>query len=445
MFCPNCGKELPDGAQFCTQCGTAILSKPQQSSESEPSAFTQDHNKFQQGSTILQKKSSNSWKVIIGAIGAAIILIAIIFIVRANNEKNMIRQIPWLVCDDETTDTITSYYEDYLGTSLTVGCDAEDFSVKQGSDSNTFDIVGKIEVTDISQDSRPTYDVNVTGTATTNFFRTKCSFSYQLQYQTPEIQTPEIQTPESQTPEDSSIIPIETLYQAFSSNPVSANNTYANQYLNVSGKIYDISYGTFTDIVNVNLRYNDGLDLMDAKFQFDPSDESLNNLIIGENIVLTGYLKPDGDMTWGLTFANASVYKSGSNTNNFPPEFTPIEGYSDILGEYIDEYGRVLVVSVATGEGVNYFINIYANQSDADNYASPLLEATRGTLNYRNGYMIIAFEDSSGNGLYFERDNFIEDNYTLYVHGDPYVGGCNVEPYLGTTFYMTEQYIDPMT
>lgn len=134
-----------------------------------------------------------------------------------------------------------------------------------------------------------------------------------------------------------------------------------------------------------------------------------------------------------------------SHTNDFPPIFTPIEGYSDVLGEYIDEYGRVLVVSVGTGEGVNYFINIYANQSDADNYASPLLEATHGTLDYSNGYMILAFEDSSGNGLYFERDNFIEDNYTLYVHGSPYVGGCDMEPFLDTTFYMTEQYIDPMT
>ena len=21
MFCPNCGKEIPDGSRFCTQCG----------------------------------------------------------------------------------------------------------------------------------------------------------------------------------------------------------------------------------------------------------------------------------------------------------------------------------------------------------------------------------------------------------------------------------------
>lgn len=135
---------------------------------------------------------------------------------------------------------------------------------------------------------------------------------------------------------------------------------------------------------------------------------------------------------------------TASGGNTFPPAFTPIAGYSDHLGEYIDEYGRVLVVSVGTDGGVFYSINIYANQSDANNYTTPLLEASYGTMDYHNGAMVIAFEDSSGNGLYFERDNWIEDNYTLYVHGDPYVGGCDVESYLGTTFYMTAQYIDPM-
>lgn len=135
-----------------------------------------------------------------------------------------------------------------------------------------------------------------------------------------------------------------------------------------------------------------------------------------------------------------------SNANDFPPAFTPIEGegYSDHLGEYIDKYGRVLVVSLGTDGGVYYFINIYANQSDADNHAAPLLEASYGTMDYYNGAMVIAFEDSSGNGLYFERDNWIEDNYTLYVHGNPHVGGCDVESYLDTTFYMTAQYINPM-
>lgn len=30
MFCPKCGKELPDGVQFCVHCGKAVSEKLQQ-------------------------------------------------------------------------------------------------------------------------------------------------------------------------------------------------------------------------------------------------------------------------------------------------------------------------------------------------------------------------------------------------------------------------------
>ena len=184
MFCPNCGKELPDGAKFCLFCGKVVSEESQKSQEQNPSEVsTQNQNSEntsqdssiaegkvqQQKSSILQKKKS------IVNIGVAIVLVMAIvvgiFSIRANNERDMIRQIPWAVYNDETSNKITAYYEDYLGKNLAIGCGAEDFSVEQGSDSNTFDFVGKIEVNDLSQDSRPTYFVNVTGTVTTNFFR----------------------------------------------------------------------------------------------------------------------------------------------------------------------------------------------------------------------------------------------------------------------------------
>lgn len=34
MFCPNCGTQLPDGAKFCTNCGSAISSTDTQTSNS---------------------------------------------------------------------------------------------------------------------------------------------------------------------------------------------------------------------------------------------------------------------------------------------------------------------------------------------------------------------------------------------------------------------------
>lgn len=103
--------------------------------------------------------------------------------IRAHNEQEMIRQVPWIIYDDETKEVVRSYYTDYLGNSFMVGCNAENFSVKQGVDSNSFELAGRIEVTDTSQSSRPTYNVNVTGTVTTDFFRTKSSVTFQLDYE----------------------------------------------------------------------------------------------------------------------------------------------------------------------------------------------------------------------------------------------------------------------
>lgn len=36
MFCPSCGKELPDGSQFCVQCGKPTSSTPSIQTASEP-------------------------------------------------------------------------------------------------------------------------------------------------------------------------------------------------------------------------------------------------------------------------------------------------------------------------------------------------------------------------------------------------------------------------
>ena len=289
MFCPKCGKELPDAAKFCAQCGNAIL--PNQNIPDTP-AIVPSINDSQGNNSILQNKSSNNKKVIIGAIAIAIaiVMIAVIFIIRSNNEKDMIRQIPWIICDDETEDTITAYYKDYLGESLMVICNADAFKGQWGSDSNSFNFIGKIGVTDISQDSRPTYDVKVTGTATTNFFRTKYSVSYELQYQ---------------IPEDKNVIDIKTLFQAYSSNAALADNTYANQYLNVSGTITNIRSNSYSNTVEVELGIP--TELFYIHFEFDANDTSVFNLHVGNQVQLSGYLNTGGS-TYTLKFTDASIY-----------------------------------------------------------------------------------------------------------------------------------------
>jgi uncharacterized membrane protein YvbJ len=35
MFCPNCGKEIPDGSKFCPYCGIKIAVSPELKKEEE--------------------------------------------------------------------------------------------------------------------------------------------------------------------------------------------------------------------------------------------------------------------------------------------------------------------------------------------------------------------------------------------------------------------------
>lgn len=284
MFCPNCGKELPADAMFCPNCGQSVSEKSKQPRQQELSEvlipdqssekiiqglYSVEGNMQQQPVFFKQKKSTHS-KTIIGIVIAVVVAVVSIFLIRAYNENGIIQQIHYDVCDN-SSDSIYAYYKDYLGEHISVSCESKDFSAERGSLSNSFGFTGKIRVTDtsdISQNIFPTYIVYITGTVTTDFFRTEHSLSYTLQYQ---------------VPEDKNVISMQTLYQAYSSNAASANNTYANQYLNVSGTITDIRSNTYLNTVDVVLGLpSAGIAGFYVTFEFDSTNEDVYDLKVGE-------------------------------------------------------------------------------------------------------------------------------------------------------------------
>lgn len=390
MFCPNCGKELPDGVKFCAHCGKAVSLEPQQtqkqiaapdisSGNTSQDSYGIGESVPQQRSALLLKKKSKSLKIIIGLVSLLLIILVGSFVWLRTN-------FPGAELNDFLASSVTSTLP--LGDSF----GRDDFSLTPIQVSYVQNEVGYDDY------DEPYVTIMLDITCLTGKWR----------------------------PQSDDI----TFW-------LNGDRALSHKYIDTEIKRGETARYTFTHPLFTSSTKDVSMQLTikcltGATVNLYFPVEGVSGFFNGDN-----YQYPTNEET---------STTQPSNTNNFPPPFTPIEGegYSDHLGEYIDEYGRVLVVSVGTGEGVSYFINIYANQSDAKNYAAPLLEASHGTLDYRNGYMVIAFEDSSGNGLYFERDNWIEDNYTLYVHGDPYVGGCNVESYLGTTFYMIAQGIDPM-
>lgn len=82
MFCPNCGKELPDGVKFCPSCGKPIVDKKQdyttQDTLKDSTISVRESNNAQEkSSTMTSTKQTSHSKMIIG-IGIALALVVIL-------------------------------------------------------------------------------------------------------------------------------------------------------------------------------------------------------------------------------------------------------------------------------------------------------------------------------------------------------------------------------
>lgn len=397
MFCPNCGKQIPDGTKFCPQCG-----KPIPSSESLGTPK-------QKATEAFSRKQPKNAKVFIGLAVALVLIVGVVLVIRLFNERTTIQEIP---------------HEDIE----TAGIETENIEI------------------DVMEKARENID------------RGNYAAAAEL------LQG--LDTLEARTMLDGincidyANSMIEKLDQEYAMSVFMGMKVYHE---------YDPVTYTFFQIFEVSGIYN-------AVYQFAVEQGDDNPTVINEDaaeelyfdyfypagytgITCTVVVRNELDEFLGqVSYSNSSspstnptpdaVPSSQPNNepqynNDFPPTFTPIMGvgYSDYLGKYVNEDGLVLEIGVGTG---GHYAKIYANQSDADNYAQPLLELVGGSMDYYNGYMVIEFSDSMGNSIYFERDNFIEDNYTLYIHGASYFDGVDMTPYCEDTFYMIEQYIDVM-
>lgn len=211
-----------------------------------------------------------------------------------------------------------------------VGCNAEDFSVKQGVDSNSFELAGRIEVTDTSQSSRPTYNVNVTGTVTTDFFRTKSSVTFQLDYEVPKAKLTYNTLAGNYVagPEDDAIYPSLDISIDGSTLWISLG-TYRG-----SEGCFDVEFSPESDwpkIENNTIQFTAKEmywnETYNITLEFLPATESSNGV---DTIYLKG---PSQFENWEFVRLNSW----GGSYNDF---VTNVTGeYDDISGTYIDEYG----------------------------------------------------------------------------------------------------------
>lgn len=83
MFCPKCGAEMPDGAEFCIKCGTKL---PTESTVQQP-------NTVQADAPTKEKKRKSKLPIIIGA---AVLLVVIIIVIAVSSGSGGGRNIDYI-------------------------------------------------------------------------------------------------------------------------------------------------------------------------------------------------------------------------------------------------------------------------------------------------------------------------------------------------------------
>lgn len=414
MFCPQCGTQLPNDASFCPECGAAIAQLGAQSKEIQREAADAGsgfdtkylkENSDNVGSNLLSKavKLLARHRVLaIVCIVAVVVACAVVFGLRESNEKALSFDVPMSVYETSQP-KIIEYYDSVMPVSYDkggymLGCNHEDFSITPSDNSNTFSMTGEIIVTDLSEGNanRAEYVVTVNGTVATNFMRNQWEASWGYNFETPQLN--ELNGYLSVT--------VFELFNAYSSNGVSANAKYGNQWLNVTGEISDMYTSSSGDIAYVVLEYYSSsgysFDVFRTSFALDSSDPNLGALQVGQVITLTGYLPGGYSGMNSLQFESGTIY--GGDYSD--PLGSQVSEAQDWSGYYYLSDNDLIIIEKAAGNNANaydiytYDFAKYGVVLDSNN-AFELSITNEDTFGYGSGHMTIFVGVTSG-GRYLE-------------------------------------------
>lgn len=200
MFCRYCGKELPEDAQFCNNCGTAVDTTPNKRPPPPPELPLAEIVETETIPSPALDPVRSVRRTISPKMTVVVLLILVagilsVFGLRAINEVSMRQQIPQGIYENSKDRVVNHYdktmaypYNNDLG--YAYGCDFTTFEFTKGDKANTFKVDGEMAVIDKSQEDRPSYKIIVHGTVTTNFFRNDWSAEWTLFFQDPSPQRP---------------------------------------------------------------------------------------------------------------------------------------------------------------------------------------------------------------------------------------------------------------
>lgn len=196
MFCPNCGKELPEDVKFCPSCGNAtpIVGNDTPSPESSIAILSP----VKEETIKNEKKSLFSLRNFIILVAAVcLISVTAVFVVRLSNERAL-KKIAVDTLHHVLSYTITSHYDPIMpkpqyegGYEITY--DESSFAMENGTKPDMFVLTGKFTINDLISEGDLQYIVSIKCDVASDFMRKVCYCSnWEVEYQDPEFIVPHL-------------------------------------------------------------------------------------------------------------------------------------------------------------------------------------------------------------------------------------------------------------
>ena len=435
MFCPKCGTKNADDAHFCCKCGNSLSLEYQEPPVSQPT----------QRAAETARHKPKALFILLGVLFALIVIaVAAVFIIRGAKESSLLSNVTTTIADG-SEDDVVAYYDQYLPVSYADGgymkeCHYDQFHLEKGSDGNTFLVTGVLAVTDLTIEERPSYQIDISGTVTTDFFRTEYTVSWNYKFEEPEARVTyqDFIGVYSDGPIDD--ISSSALYITPDEQDENVLHIDYSSYRAGSGD-FSVSFtskGEWPAIKNSSIQFVVEPWFLDGTYQI-----TLTFIPAADSSTGTDAIYMEGLPIGSMTFARASessmsttpsAQGSGLDSNGLLPSIPVDKNWP--LGYFEKETGEALDIGYGSEDDVftfDFYLHGQKYYYDSPTWTDPDLSFTVESLDVTSGAWLLRIDDTSITVM-------IGDNSLSIYSGD--IGDISGSALTGT-YYCKIQAIQP--
>ena len=421
MFCPKCGTKNADDAHFCCKCGNSLSLEYQEPPVSQPT----------QRAAETARHKPKALFILLGVLFALIVIaVAAVFIIRGAKESSLLSNVTTTIADG-SEDDVVAYYDQYLPVSYADGgymkeCHYDQFHLEKGSDGNTFLVTGVLAVTDLTIEERPSYQIDISGTVTTDFFRTEYTVSWNYKFEEPEARVTyqDFIGVYSDGPIDD--ISSSALYITPDEQDENVLHIDYSSYRAGSGD-FSVSFtskGEWPAIKNSSIQFVVEPWFLDGTYQI-----TLTFIPAADSSTGTDAIYMEGLPIGSMTFARASessmsttpsAQGSGLDSNGLLPSIPVDKNWP--LGYFEKETGEALDIGYGSEDDVftfDFYLHGQKYYYDSPTWTDPDLSFTVESLDVTSGAWLLRIDETSITVM-------IGDNSLSIYSGD--IGGISIQP-----------------